>query len=211
DLAAQCTEVLDVTEKLWEETGDRLFRERIGVGLRDARAWDVPRLFRAPQWDEAYASDAMLPALQATLRELGIDLSSQENVHLDIEQRPAKSSRAFCSPIEVPDKVMLVIQPIGGRDDWEALFHEAGHTEHFAHTSRDLPVEARRLGDMAVTEGWAMLMQHLVTEPRWLQRRLDVPRPTAVANEGAATQLYFARRYSAKLLYEIEFFQAADP
>ena len=52
DLAAQCTEVLDVTEKLWEETGDRLFRERIGVGLRDARAWDVPRLFRAPQWDE---------------------------------------------------------------------------------------------------------------------------------------------------------------
>jgi hypothetical protein len=211
DLAAQCIEVLDVTEKLWEETGDRLFRERIGVGLRDARAWDVPRLFRAPQWDEAYASDAMLPALEATLRELGIDLGSQANVHLDIEQRPAKSPRAFCSPIEVPDKVMLVIQPIGGRDDWEALFHEAGHTEHFAHTSRDLPVEARRLGDMAVTEGWAMLMQHLVTEPRWLQRRLDVPRIEQLANEGAASLLYFVRRYSAKLLYEIEYFQADDP
>ena len=44
--------------------------------------------------------------------------------------------RAFCAPIEVPDQVMLVIQPIGGADDWRALFHEAGHTEHFAHTSR---------------------------------------------------------------------------
>jgi hypothetical protein len=106
---------------------------------------------------------------------------------------------------------MLVIQPIGGRDDWEALFHEAGHTEHYAHTSRDLPLEARRLGDMAVTEGWAMLMQHLVTEPRWLQRRLDVPRVEQLANEGAASLLYFVRRYSAKLLYEIEFFQAEDP
>jgi hypothetical protein len=211
ELAAQCTEVLDATEGLWEETGDRLFRERLGVSLAEARAWDVPRLFRAPEWDKAFPSGAMLPALEASLRDLGIDLASQENVHLDIEQRPAKSPRAFCSPIEVPDKVMLVIQPIGGRDDWEALFHEAGHTEHYAHTSRDLPLEARRLGDMAVTEGWAMLMQHLVMEPRWLQRRLDVPRVEQLANEGAASLLYFVRRYSAKLLYEIEFFQADDP
>jgi oligoendopeptidase F len=211
ELAAQCVEVLDATERLWEETGNRLFRERLGVSLADARAWDVPRLFRAPEWDKAFPSDAMLPALEATLRDLGIDLGSQENVHLDVEQRPAKSPRAFCSPIEVPDKVMLVIQPIGGRDDWEALFHEAGHAEHYAHVSRDLPLEARRLGDMAVTEGWAMLMQHLVAEPRWLRRRLDVPRVEQLANEGAASLLYFVRRYSAKLLYEIDFFQADDP
>ena len=132
-------------------------------------------------------------------------------MHLDIEQRPGKIPRAFCAPIEVPDRVMLVIQPIGGRDDWEALFHEAGHAEHFGHTSADLPMEARHLGDMAVTEGWAMLMQHLVTEPAWLERRLDVPRVEQIANEGAMQLLYFVRRYAAKLLYEIEFFQADDP
>jgi hypothetical protein len=175
------------------------------------KRWDVARVFRATTWDSAFPKEKMLPALEATLRDLGIDLHSQKNVHLDLDQRPAKSPRAFCSPIEVPDKVMLVIQPIGGRDDWEALFHEAGHTEHYANTSRDLPVEAKRLGDMAVTEGWAMLMQHLVTEPAWLNRRLDVPRAPQLANEGAAALLYFVRRYSAKLLYEIEFFQADDP
>jgi len=49
ELAAQCTEVLDATERLWEETGNRLFRERLGVSLAEARAWDVPRLFRAPE------------------------------------------------------------------------------------------------------------------------------------------------------------------
>ena len=80
----------------------------------------------------------MLPALEATLTDLGIDLRSQANVHLDLESRPNKSPRAFCAPIEVPGKVMLVIQPIGGKDDWEALFHEAGHTEHYAHTSGTL-------------------------------------------------------------------------
>ena len=211
ELAAECEALLDETERLWEESGDRLFRERLGIGLGDARPSDVSRLFRAPELDQAYPSDRMLPALEATLRDLGIDLGAQENVHLDIEQRPGKSPRAFCSPIEVPGRVMLVIQPIGGHDDWEALFHEAGHTEHFANTSPDLPMEARRLGDMAVTEGWAMLMQHLVDEPAWLNRRLDVPRVAAIANAGAAALLYFVRRYSAKLLYEIEFFQADEP
>jgi hypothetical protein len=211
ELAAQCTDLLDETERQWEQVGDRLFRERLGIGLADARTWDVPRLFRAQEWDESFPGDKMLPALEATLRDLGIDLRAQENVHLDLEARPKKTPRAFCAPIEVPGRVMLVIQPIGGRDDWEALFHEAGHTEHYGNTSPDLPMEAKRLGDMAVTEGWAMLFQGLVSEPAWLNRRLDVPRVAKLANEGAASLLYFVRRYSAKLLYEIEFFQADDP
>ncbi|MBA3842633.1 MAG: hypothetical protein H0X39_08440 [Actinobacteria bacterium] len=210
ELADECRALLDDTEKLWEREGDKLFRSRLGLGLSEARAWDVVRLFRATDLDELYPSDRMLPALEATLTDLGVDLRSQENVHLDLDARPSKTPRAFCAPIEVPGKVMLVIQPIGGKDDWEALFHEAGHTEHYAHTRADLPTEDRRLGDMAVTEGWAMLMQHLVTEPAWLNRRLDVPRPADLAYDGAVSLLYFVRRYSAKLLYEIEFFQAEE-
>lgn len=210
EVAAECREVLDETERLWEREGDKLFRSRLGIGLADARPWDVVRLFRAPELDLLYPNDQILPALEHTLTDLGIDLRSQENVHLDLDARPSKSPRAFCAPIDVPGNVMLVIQPIGGKDDWEALFHEAGHTEHYANTSAKLPVEARRLGDMAVTEGWAMLMQHLVTEPAWLNRRLDVPRADELAHDGAVSLLYFVRRYAAKLLYEIEFFQAAD-
>jgi hypothetical protein len=210
ELRAECEALLDETEKLWEREGDKLFRERLGIGLSDARSWDVVRLFRAPELDQLYPSDRMLPALEATLADLGIDLHGQSNVHLDIEARPQKTPRAFCAPIEVPGRVMLVIQPIGGKDDWEALFHEAGHTEHYAHTSESLTMEAKRLGDMAVTEGWAMLMQHLVTEPAWLNRRLDVARPRDLARDGAVSLLYFVRRYSAKLLYEIEFFQSEN-
>jgi hypothetical protein len=210
EVAAECQEVLDETERLWEREGDKLFRSRLGIGLDEARPWDVVRLFRAPELDKLYPNDQMLPALEHTLADLGIDLRSQENVHLDLDVRPSKSPRAFCAPIEVPGKVMLVIQPIGGKDDWEALFHEAGHTEHYANTNGGLPMEARRLGDMAVTEGWAMLMQHLVTEPAWLNRRLDVPRVEDLAHDGAVSLLYFVRRYAAKLLYEIEFFQAEN-
>jgi hypothetical protein len=210
DLAEQCRAVLEETESLYEEATDRLFRDRIGLGLDEAKRWDVPRVFRAQNWDEFFPADKMLPALEATLADFGIDLHAQENVHLDLEQRPSKSPRAFCAPIEVPDKVMLVIQPIGGADDWRALFHEAGHTEHFAHTSADLAMEERRLGDNAVTEGWAMLLQHLTDEPSWLTRRLDVGRPEVFSREGATNLLYFVRRYCAKLLYELEFHAADD-
>jgi hypothetical protein len=210
-LASDCRAILDSTERVWEESADRLLRTRAGVGLDEAEAWDTPRLFRAEEWDAEFPGDRMVPALRATLADLGIDLDAQENVHLDVEQRPKKSPRAFCAPIEVPERVMLVIQPIGGLDDWRALFHEAGHTEHFAHADGGLPVEAKRMGDMAVTEGWASLLENLVREPAWLERRLDVGRPSQLAWDGGVIDLFFTRRYSAKLLYELEFYRAADP
>jgi hypothetical protein len=152
----------------------------------------------------------MLPALEATLDGFGIDLRSQPNVELDLEDRPNKDPRAFCSPIEVPGRVVLVLKPKGGPDDWRALFHEAGHTEHFAHTDASLSPEERRLGDNAVTEGWAMLLEYLTTEPAWLERQLDFPRPYEFAAEAAAQLLWIVRRYSAKLLYELEFHAAED-
>jgi oligoendopeptidase F len=212
ELADECRELLDETEELYETSIDGLLRRRLGLGLEDAEPWDLPRLFRAPEWDARFPADAMLPALEGTLADLGFDLRAQQNVHLDLEPRPHKSPRAFCAPIEVPERVMLVIQPIGGLDDWRALFHEAGHAEHFANTSPDLRFEEKKLGDVAITEGWAMLLQHLVDEPEWLNRRLDVPKPRDLAAEGATNLLYFVRRYAAKLLYELELheLQGAD-
>jgi oligoendopeptidase F len=210
ELAEQCRAFLDSTERLYETSADRLFRARAGVALEGARRWDVPRVFRAPEWDPQFPSDRLVPALETTLDQLGIDLRSQPNVILDVEQRDNKSPRAFCAPIVVPDRVALVIQPIGGVDDWRALFHEAGHTEHFANTSRDLAMEERRLGDNAVTEGWAFLFEHLVHDPAWLSRRLDFPRASEFITESMTGLLYLVRRYCAKLLYEIELHQAAD-
>jgi hypothetical protein len=152
----------------------------------------------------------MVPALEATLADWGIDLHAQKNVHLDLEDRPNKDPRAFCVPIEIPERVVLVIKPQGGSEDWQSLFHEAGHTEHYAHTSPSLTVAEKRLGDNAVTEGWAMLMQYLVSDATWLERKLDFPRPREYAAQLAPRLLWYVRRYSAKLLYELELQSAND-
>ncbi len=210
ELASECRRLLDVTEDVYVRSADRLFRARLGIGLADARRADLVRLMRAAGWDAGFPAEGMLPALAGTLADLGIDLAAQANVHIDVEPRANKSPRAFCAPIEVPGRIVLVIQPIGGPDDWHALFHEAGHTEHFAHTSPELPLDARRLGDNAVTEGWAALFELLVDDPIWLARRLDFGRPRDFAAEAAAVRLYLARRYAAKLLYELELHEGGD-
>jgi oligoendopeptidase F len=210
DLADQCRRLLAETEDLWEEAGDRFFRSRVGIALDEVARWDVGRAWRGADWDAAFPADRMLPALEGTLADLGIDLYAQENVELDLDERPNKDPRAFCSPIEVPERVVLVMKPQGGPADWRTLFHEAGHTEHFAHTSASLSTEERRLGDNAVTEGWAMLLEHLTIDPVWLERRLDFPRPYEFAAEGATELLWVVRRYCAKFLYELEFHTADD-
>jgi len=210
ELAEQCRAFLDSTERLWEDAGDRFFRSRIGMGIGEVERYDVARVWRGVAWDKAFPADRMLPALESSLADLGVDLHAQRNVELDLEDRPNKTPRAFCVPIEIPERVVLVMKPQGGPDDWRALFHEAGHTEHFAHTSPSLTMEEKRLGDNAVTEGWAMLVEHLTIDPVWLERMLDFPRPYEYAAEGATQLLWLLRRYCAKLIYEIELHAAAD-
>lgn len=210
DLAAQSGSFLAATEGLYERALERLLEMRLGLRLDQVARYDTPRLFRAKHWDAAFPGERMLSALKATLAGLGIDLRSQQNVEIDVASRPSKTPRAFCAPIEIPNRIMLVINPIGGPDDWRALFHEAGHTEHFAHTSADLPFEYRRRGDDAVTEGWAFLFEGLISTPSWLTRLLGEEEAHELGWEGAVQKLYFVRRYCAKLQYELELHAATD-
>jgi hypothetical protein len=106
--------------------------------------------------------------------------------------------------VRVPGEVYLVIAPVGGRDDYSALFHEGGHTEHFANVDAELPFEFRMLGDNAITEAFAFLFQHLIEDPQWLRRRLGVDEDAALAAYARANRLVYLRRYAAKFAYELD-------
>src|SRR2546421_392434 len=53
-LGGQRHTFLAETEDLYVESLDRLFQSRLGLRLDDAQRWDVPRLFRAPEWDGGF-------------------------------------------------------------------------------------------------------------------------------------------------------------
>jgi hypothetical protein len=179
--------------------------ERAGLpALGELRRSDLPRLFRAVDLDDAFPAERLIPAFEETLAGLGIDLQAQPNVHLDTESRPTKSPRAFCSTPKVPGEIYLVISPHGGRDDYGALFHEGGHTEHYANTTAELPFEFRQLGDNSVTESFAFLLELVASDPLWLAERLGVGAPEPAVEHTRAFRLVMMRRYAAKLAYELE-------
>jgi len=204
------TGLLDQTRRFLADTADiyrsrmeEALRARLGIGLDVATPADMARLWRAPEFDASFPQQRSLPALRQTLAGMGIDLDGQANVELDIEDRPNKNPRAFCAPIRVPGRVVLVILPQGGQDDYRALFHEAGHTEHYAHAQPDMPAEARVLGDNAVTEGFAFLLEHLTADRHWLGDTLDLTDADDYLRFAALAKLYLVRRYAAKLEYEV--------
>jgi hypothetical protein len=201
---------------LWST--ERSYRSRLESYLRGlavdpglAERSDLAYLFRSPQFDIFFSREQLVASLLASLHDLGIDPEKQANVHLDAEPRPRKSPRAFCAPIRVPDEVVLVINPHGGQDDYRALFHEAGHAQHFAHVDRRLPYAHRGLGDNSVTEAYAFALEHLACNPAWLQRRLSVQDPSQYLALARFHKLYMLRRYAAKLLYELELHGGDDP
>ena len=68
--------------------------------------------------------------------------------------------------------------------------------------------EFRWLGDNSVTEGYAMLFDHRLKDAGWLLRytglgKANVP---AFLRSSGFEELHFLRRYSGKLMYEMELY-----
>jgi hypothetical protein len=203
-LSGRLEEFTRATEADYSGILDPELERTVGMRLTDLRRSDLARFFRGSHLDEMFPSDRMVPALRETLTGFGIDLDQQANVHLDTEARPTKSPRAFCSTPRVPDEVYLVMPPIGGREDYAALFHEAGHAEHYGCTEAKLAFEFRHLGDNSVTESFAFLLEGLTASPHWLEAELGVDRAEAAVEHARAARLVMLRRYSAKIAYEVE-------
>ena len=208
ELAAQAGRFVRATDAAYAElVNPRL--ESAGLPLLgELRRSDLPRFFRAPGFDSGFPAQRLVPTFADTLAGMGIDLGAQGNVHLDTESRPSKSSRAFCATPRVPGEIHLVIAPSGGRDDYESLFHEGGHVEHYAHVDPSLAFEHRHLGDNSVTESFAFLFQHLTEDPTWLRTRLGVSEPEPILAYAQAVKLVMLRRYASKIAYELELHDA---
>jgi hypothetical protein len=203
-LREQTSGFLESSESVYRPALEPRLRDQLGFGFERLRRADLVAFFRAPSLDSHFPAERLVPSLTETFAGIGIDVAGQPSVHLDVEPRPKKSPRAFCAPVRVPQEVYLVISPIGGLEDFAALFHEAGHTEHYAHVDPGLPVEQRLFGDNSVTEGFAFLFDHLVSSPEWLRRRLGLEDAAEVVEHSGAVKLLFLRRYCAKLAYELE-------
>lgn len=203
-LRAQTDAILAASQAAYPRLLEPNVTATLGYGMDRLHRGDLPRLFRAAGQDGVFPGERLLATLVDTLSGLGVDARRQPGLTLDVDPRPGKSPRAFCAPVRTPGEVYLVISPIGGRDDYAALFHEGGHAQHAVHARAELPFEYRYVGDHAVSETYAFLLQHLLAEEAWLERHADGGDPAALAAYDRAVRLLYVRRYAAKLAYELE-------
>ncbi len=194
------------TADLYRDALKRVVKRRLGVAMADLVRADSSWAFRANQYDAAFPPTRLLETATRQMADMGLDAAQDGRVRFDTEEREGKQPRAFCVPVRVPDEVYLVLRPRGGHSDYRTFWHELGHAMHFASAAPELPFAARWLGDNSVTEGFAMLWDHLTLDPAWLARYAALSRKDAgeLAFQLAVSELYLVRRYAAKLIYELE-------
>ena len=180
--------------------------ESIEVPLKNAEGFDISFWIRNPSFDPYFIKENLVGSLKQTLNGFGFELDKQKNIELDVEDRPQKVPRAFCMPLRVPEEVHLVIKPSGGQNDFKSLYHEAGHSEHYANSSADLPFEFKHLGSHCVSETYAFTFEHIIMTREWLKRQTEMDENTVsdFLRFDMTVKLFFLRRYATKLLYELK-------
>jgi hypothetical protein len=212
-LGTSCERFLRDTDSMWEDTLPGVLKKSLRIKPSQAKRADALALFRASEYDDAFPGNEMEGVMRRQVSEMGIDPTAKGRIIFDVGDREGKRSRAFCSPVRVPDEVYLVLRPHGGQSDYTTFLHELGHALHFAYASPDYPFEFRWLGDNSVTEAYAMLFDHRMQDRGWLLRytQLGTNRVDRFLRTAGFEELHFLRRYCAKFLYERALYSGEVP
>lgn len=203
-LAVQLEALLARTESVYASSLNAALTGDLNITVEQAERSDAHRFLHLSSYDHHFPAANLLRVYADTMAGLGIDVVAQQNITIDSEPRPRKNSRAFCVAITAPDDVRLVVKPSGGQSDYQALFHEGGHAQHYGGVDQSLQPEFKYTGDYALTETFAFLFDHLTSEPAWLEDMLRFRDSADYVRSSVVSRLVTIRRYAAKLIYERE-------
>jgi hypothetical protein len=191
---------------------DTWFEKLLGPD-RDAQPSNahVHYLRRLSPLESTYTKERAVEVCLATTSALGFDMTAIPNIRLDLEDRPQKSPRACVIPSNPPEVVHLITRAQGGLSDYQAFMHEAGHALHYAGVDPRLPYTFRSISrDHALTEIYSYIFEAVTREPGWHAEYFGLS--DAQAEENAQATLFLEsllyRRYTAKLQYELGFWDA---
>jgi hypothetical protein len=178
----------------------------LGIPYQEAGSWDVLHWEKKSDFGQVFSKDKMLPVVQATVSELGIEPERKDSVLFDLEFQEGKRAAPLCIPIRIPHEIKIVMQHRDGSRHYGALFHEIGHAYHFAWTSPSLPVEHRAFGDRAVSESYAFLLEHFLRDRAWLTRMLSFWKSEEFLRFQSVLRVFLIRRCAGKLRFALRLY-----
>ena len=202
DGAAQqdaATEVLEETREIYLDLLAWAARQRLHLPLSQLRRHDVLALFTFAEYQPYYQPGAVVPAMQACCRHMGLDPNADGR--LSWRQRPAPFGPPEAVALHVPDDVVLAYPPVGGVKGAELWASALGRALAWAHADPDLPLDRRLLADPAIVESSACLLAELVAHPDWLRHYLSVHVDENYRLWRRLDRLYRLRRQLGRFLF----------
>ncbi|MFN7133179.1 MAG: hypothetical protein ACK4N5_13960, partial [Myxococcales bacterium] len=210
DVAAAVAEAeatLKATEDAYRDLLAYTLRKlAIRVDLRprgEGAVHDLARAGRLEPLDDVFPDRRLRSTVEGLLADIGLSPDAGGRIDVDFEPRAAKTASGAFAP-NVPHEVLLVRGPESGAGGFRAFFRALARAQAFAGANPDAFFEERRLIDPALPGCWGVLFEHLLQDPRFLKRALDVdPRDgLEAARMLAVMELAELRRECAQLAFE---------
>jgi hypothetical protein len=209
ELEAVLAQASQQTTDAYTVLRDRWFERLLGPERDETpTSYHVAYLRRLSPLESTYTKERAVEVCMDTVKHLGFDLENDQNIKLDLDDRPQKSPRACVIPSDPPTVVHLITRAQGGLHDYQAFLHEAGHALHYAGVDPNLPYTFRNLSrDHALTEIYSYILEAITREPEWHAHYFGLSDEEAAQNAEATTFLeaVLFRRYTAKLQFELDF------
>jgi hypothetical protein len=214
DLESVLVAASDDIERVFLGMRERWFERVLGPEREDVpSSAHMGYIRRLSPLEPTYTKERATEVCLETLSALGFDLAADENIRLDLDDRPQKSPRACVIASDPPKVVHLITRAQGGLHDYQAFLHEAGHALHYAGCDPNLPYTFRRISrDHALTEIYSYICEAITREPGWHAEHFGLDEEEARTNAEATLFLeaLLFRRYTAKLQFELGFWSDFD-
>jgi len=203
-----CGRLLKDTDKIWNKVMGEVAVDVLKRPFKNIRSVHLAYLRSISMYDNYYPKEKVVSTFLKWTGDIGFD-DLLPFIHIDEKDRAKKNPRAVCYWPNPPGEIHLVIKPIGGEQDFEAIFHEGGHALHGASVSIKLPYTLRTLAHSnALTETYAFILEDMVFDPDFLTTYLNVSSFTGnkINRQAYFVNLMMLRRYLGKFCYEFEMF-----
>ena len=191
---------LSDTEYIYRDLLKWFLLRRMELKLDDVNLNDLHYLFSSFELRANFPKSLLESAAKSLLLEINIDLPG--SINIDSEKRNWKIPRSFCLPIEVPNKILCSINPMGGVEDYESFFQTLGKALCYAYTEPGEPFEFRALRESTYLEVFSHLFKNLIYQPRWIKKYLKLDPGSDFIEFLHLRQLMTLRYYCGKLIYE---------
>lgn len=206
-LVEKAKEFIRDTEYISRDLLKWFFLKRMGIKLQNANLTDMFYLINSFELGSLPKMDPLSMA-KALLAETG--LNPQAKIKFDREKRKGHVAGSICYTSNPGVEILISTNLQGGIWDYESFLGSFGRGLSYGFTERDDYFEYKYLREKSFLRIFSELFKNLIFEPAWIKKHLRQD----VANDFLQflylRRLMLTRILSAKLIYEIGFYQGQD-